>query len=251
MKISTIKSKTPTVLSICILIIVWKIISQIVDSEIILPSPEKTFEQVALILKSDDFFRIIMTSMKRGLIGFFLSSVLGVITGIITGMNKFIEKMLEPFLIIIKSTPVMSIILLSLIWFETENVPIFVGFLIMFPILCINVSEGIKNIDQDLIQVAKMYGAKDFRIVLEIYLPSIAPFLVSGISTGMGIGWKAIIAAEVLSQPKYGIGMSLYTSKIYIETADVFAWTMIAIIVSFLFEKGIRIVEKKLVRHVK
>ncbi len=82
-----------------------------------------------------------------------------------------------------------------------------------FPIICTNVIEGIKNIDIKLIEMAKIYKIKKYRIIREIYLPSMVPFLIAAISTSFGIGWKVVIAAEVLSQPKYAIGTSLQTFK--------------------------------------
>lgn len=248
MKIFTIKNKFPTLLSLLILIINWKIVSEIVDSEMILPSPKVTWISFMALLKSKTFLKTVMATVIRGLSGFLLSCILGLGVGILTGISQFLEKVMEPFLIMIKSTPVMSIIILALIWFETDHVPIFVSFLVAFPIICTNVSEGIKSVDQKIIQMAKIYHVKKWRILLEIYIPSIVSFFIAGLSTAMGIGWKAVIAAEVLSQPKFAIGTSLYLSKIYIETENVFAWTMVAIILSFLFEKGLRIMGQKMIR---
>ncbi|WP_168198368.1 ABC transporter permease [Crassaminicella thermophila] len=249
MKISTIiKNKFPTVLSILILIFIWKVISEVVASKMILPSPEATWISFIDLLKSKTFLKIVIATVIRGLIGFLLSCIFGLAVGILTGISEFLEKLMQPFLVMIKSTPVMSIIILALIWFETDNVPIFVSLLVSFPIICANVSEGIKSVDKKIIQMAKIYRVKKWRILLEIYLPSIVSFFIAGISTAMGIGWKATVAAEVLSQPKFAIGTSLYTSKIYIETENVFAWTVVAIILSFIFEKGLRILGQKMIR---
>ena len=249
MKIFTIiKSKFPTILSILILITIWKIISEIIDSEIIVPSPEETFKSLILILKSKAFLKTVMATVIRGWMGFLLSCILGLIVGMLAGINCFLEKMIQPLLVVIKATPVMSIILIALRWFKTDIVPIFVSFLVAFPIICLNVMEGIKSVDVKIIQMAKIYKVKKWRIIIEIYIPAIMSFLVAGFSTAMGIGWKAVIAAEVLSQPKYAIGKSLQMAKSYIEIADVFAWTAVAILLSFIFENAIRIMENKIVR---
>ncbi|MCT4619461.1 MAG: ABC transporter permease subunit [Marinisporobacter sp.] len=249
MKISIIiKNKFPTILSIFILIFTWKIISGIIASEMILPSPEVTYKSMLILIKSEDFFKTVFMTIERGMIGFFLSCTLGLGIGLLTGSNLFLEKLIEPILVVIKSTPVMSIIILALIWFRTDYVPIFVSFLVSFPIICVNVSEGIKSIDIKLLEMAKIYGVKKYRMVLEIYLPAITSYFMAGVSTAMGIGWKAVIAAEVLSQPTLAIGTSLYNSKVYIETENVLAWTVIAVILSFIFERGIRMLEKKMIR---
>ncbi|WZL73457.1 ABC transporter permease subunit [Clostridiaceae bacterium 35-E11] len=249
MRISTIiKNKFPTILSIVLLILLWKIISGLFSSEMIMPSPEVTLKHLFLIFQSKNFLQTVASTLIRGVIGFVISGTLGLIVGISAGMNKFGEKLVEPFLVTIKATPVMSIILITLIWFQSNHVPIFVSFLVAFPIICGNVLEGIKSVDVSIVQMAKIYHIPKWRILLEIYFPSIVSYLVAGFSTAMGIGWRAVIAAEVLSQPQYAIGTSLQTAKIYLETPNVFAWTLLAIFFSFLFEQGIRTLEKKIIR---
>jgi NitT/TauT family transport system permease protein len=246
MKISiTKKDRLYTVLSFALLLAIWKTISVIINSAIIIPSPESTLISLLNLIKTRDFFVIILFSLERGLIGFAVSFVLGLLVGFAAGFNRVFSKIFEPFLVIIRSTPVMTIILIALIWFKANNVPIFASFLMSFPIICTNVMEGIKNIDPKLLEMAQIYKIKRTRVIKEIYLPSIVPFLTAAISTSFGIGWKVVIAAEVLSQPKYAIGSSLQNSKIYLNINDVFAWTIIAILIGYLFERLIRFIEKK------
>lgn len=237
-----------TLISFILIIAIWKISSLFISSEIILPSPEKTIMSLFGLLKTKDFFIIILVSLERGLIGFIISLILGILAGFFSGFNKIFNKIFEPILVIIRSTPVMSVILIALIWFKSNNVPIFASFLMSFPIICTNVKEGINNIDTRLVDMAVIYKIKKRRIISEIYLPSIVPFLIAAISTSFGIGWKVVIAAEVLSQPKYAIGTSLQNSKLYLNIDEVFAWTIIAILIGYLFEKIIRFIEKKSVK---
>jgi NitT/TauT family transport system permease protein len=249
MKISTTKwYGLFTLISVISLIIIWKLISLIINSAIIFPSPESTLVSLYNLVKTREFFLIILSSMERGIIGFIFSFILGTVIGFAAGFNKIFNKLLEPFLVIIRSTPVMSIILVALIWFKANNVPIFASFLMSFPIICTNVIEGIHNIDIRLIQMAKIYKIKKWRIIGEIYFPSLAPFLIAAVSTAFGIGWKVVIAAEVLSQPKYAIGTSLQLSKIYLNIDEVFAWTIIAILVGYIFEKLVRLIEKSTIK---
>jgi NitT/TauT family transport system permease protein len=140
----------------------------------------------------------------------------------------------------------MSIILLALIWFGSELVPVFVVFLIAFPIMAINVIEGVKNIDVKLLEMAKVYNIRFVKRAKDIYFPSILPYMIAGTSNALGIGWKVAISAEVLSHPAFGVGTELYEAKIFLETGMVFAWTLVAIIVGFMLEKLLRILERKL-----
>ncbi len=249
MRTSTTRSEKYYILiSLILLLALWKIISLIIDADIILPSPENTFISFYNLVITRDFSRILLFSLIRGFLGFMISFFLGITFGFLSGTNKYFGKLFEPFLIIIRSTPIMSIILIALIWFRATNVPVFASFLVSFPIICMNVTEGIKNIDVNLIQMAQVYNINKIRVFKEIYFPSILPFLLAGISTAAGIGWKAVIAAEVLSQPEYALGTSMQVSRIYLDTESVFAWTIIAILISFLSERVIRKFEKSIVK---
>lgn len=237
-----------TLASVIFLIVAWKLISLIIGSAIIFPSPESTLISLFNLVKTREFFLIILSSLERGIIGFILSFILGTAVGFAAGFNKTFNKLLEPVLVIIRSTPVMSVILIALIWFRATNVPIFASFLMSFPIICTNVVEGIRSIDIRLLQMAKIYKIKKIRIIGEVYLPSLVPFLIAAVSTAFGIGWKVVIAAEVLSQPKYAIGTSLQLSKIYLNIDEVFAWTIVAVFIGYIFERLVRLIEKYTVK---
>src|SRR5574344_2112773 len=95
--------------------------------------------------------------------------------------------------------------------------------------------------------VAMFYKVNRKRIIREVYVPAIMPFIVSGISTAIGIGWRAIIVGEVLSQPKYGIGTDMHAAQLFLKVEVLIAWTVIAVLLSWLFEKLIRLGESKIV----
>lgn len=130
----------------------------------------------------------------------------------------------------------MSIIIIALIWFQSGRVPIFVCFLMCFPIIWTNAVEGIRQVSKDLLQMAKVYRVNRSLIIRRIYIPSIRPYLIAGVTTALGLGWKVTVAAEVLSNPKFSIGGNLYGAKVYLESSQLFAWTSVVIILSFAFE---------------
>lgn len=246
MKNSTIKSSYPALLSILILLLIWGAISTGIGSEIILPSPEAVFKELIKIIQSADFLPTVFTTILRAFSAFLIACIFGIFAGILTGFSKFAYSLTRPLLIVIMSAPIISFILLALIWFKSDNVPIFATFLMTFPIITTNVREGIRNVDKGLIEMADIYRIRKWRVLSEIYLPSIASYLMAAVSTAVGLGWKVVVTSEVLSQPQFAIGTSLQNSKIYLETSGVFAWTLIAVTLSFIFEILIRTLEKGL-----
>jgi NitT/TauT family transport system permease protein len=109
------------------------------------------------------------------------------------------------------------------------------------------VIDGIRSVDRDIIEMARFYRISRSRIISEVYIPAIMPFIISGASSAMGIGWRAIIIGEVLSQPKYGIGTMMQAEQTFLNVDAVIAWTIIAVLISYGFEKIIRWSEHKIV----
>jgi len=241
------KNKIISFISVLLLLVIWKIISIIYNSDLILPSPETTLISILKLVLSKNFLLIVGITILRGLIGFSISILLGVALGIFAGVNETFHAFLKPILISIRSTPVISLILLALIWFKINTVPIFIGFLTMFPFICTNVIDGIRNVDKDLIEMSHFYKLNKINIVKNLYIPAITPYIFSGASSAMGIGWRAIIIGEVLSQPQYGIGTFMQTAQTYLLVNEVIAWTLIAIGISYMFEVLIRKIEKLII----
>ncbi len=247
MKNAFSKTRIISLISILILIGLWKVASVLYGSELILPSPESTVIASFKLVISKNFIVIIGATVLRGIIGFIISFILGVSLGILAGINRSFNAFLKPILVTIRSIPVISLILLALIWFRVDLVAVFIAFLTMFPFICTNVIDGIKNVDHDLIEMSRIYKVNQLKIVKEVYLPAITPFIFSGASSAMGFGWRAIIIGEVLSQPKFGIGTLMQTAQTYLIVNEVIAWTIIAVIISYLFEMIIRRIEKLIV----
>lgn len=239
------KSSHPLVLSILLLFAVWKLLSIWVAAEILLPSPEKTLVTLYRIVFEPGFLLLIGHTVARSLIGFFIALIIGLILGIIGGTYKPAFTLLMPLVSVTKATPTMSVILLALIWMHTEIAPILVGFLVIFPMIYTNVVEGIRSIDVKLLEMASIYKIKRKRIIYEIYLPSLSSYLVASATSAMGLNLKVVIAAEVLSQPENCIGTSLYMEQINLNTAGVFAWTIIAILISSIFDYSLNLFHKR------
>lgn len=235
-------------LSVVLMIGIWKIVSMRYGSDFILPSPEKTLSTAFALFSDASFMKVVGATVLRGLIGFALAVLLGIGLGIPAGISPGFRAFLSPVLVVIRSIPVIAFILMALIWFSSDTVPVFIGFLTMFPLVCTNVIEGIKNVDKNLIEMAKLYRVERSRIIREVYIPAITPFLFSGASNALGIGWRAIIVGEVLSQPQYGIGTVMHSAQTFLNMDVLIAWTLLAVLISYIFEQVIRGCERLTVK---
>jgi NitT/TauT family transport system permease protein len=233
---SILHNKSRKIYIILFWLVVWEVLSLIINQEIYLPSPFSTFNALVDLLKTKDTYITIFYSTYRTLSGFFVSCLFGIIIGYLCGTNQFFYDLFTPFIGIIRTIPVMSIIIIAIMWFKDSNVPIFVAFLMCFPIIWTNTVSGIRSTDQKLLQMCQIYNIKKIRVIKSVYFYSVLPYVKAAMISALGIGWKVTSAAEVLSLPKYSIGRYLYDSKVYLEIPDLFAWTVIIITLSYFFE---------------
>lgn len=217
---------------------VWQLAYVIIQKDIYLPSPVDVFVKLQELILLKTFWISTAYTMYRVAVGLFLSILLGVVLGFLASVNRLVFDLLFPAVSAIKSTPVMSFIIIALIWFSSTNVPIFICFLMCFPIIYTNVIEGIRNVDGKLLEMATMFRVRKMTIIKNIYIPSIKPYILAASLTALGLGWKVSVAAEVLSHPRFAIGSNLYSAKVYLDSAELFAWTIVVILLSLFLESA-------------
>jgi len=230
------KSYFEKILPILFWLIVWVLVSKIINQVLYFPSPLVTLKALGQLMVNKNFFISIFSTVSRVFIGLVLANVLGILLGLVCGLEKWAFDLMRPMMTFIRSTPVMSLIIIALIWFQSNHVPIFISFLMCFPIIWTNIVEGFKKVDQDLIEMGKIYQISRMKLVKDIYIPSLLPFYIAGFNNALGIAWKVTVAAEVLSHPRFAIGTNLHDSKVYLDTPSLFAWTLVIVILSFFFE---------------
>ncbi len=222
--------------SICTILVIWEVLSIIVGNDVKLPSPVDTVRALYMIITDEMFFISISNTMLRVVKSFSISFVIAVILGILSGFFNPVYYLLKPILLVQRSIPTMAVILLSLIWLNREISPILVGSLIVFPVLYASVVSSIRQVDKKLIEMVTVYKLDIKRKIRYLYIPSIKESLITISAVAVSLCIKVTIAAEVLSQPRYSIGTSFQLEKASINTAGVFAWAIIAILIASLFE---------------
>lgn len=209
-----------------------------------MPPPESAFRRLLQMLPHTSFWAALGATALRALYGFIISFGAALGVGIAAGSLKIFRLLVQPLLTILRATPVMSIILLGMLWFVTDLVPVFVTFLMVFPLVCANVIEGVGQIDRKLLAMGKAYRLGWRVRLVHIVLPSLVPFLLTAANAGLGMAWKVTIAAEVLSQPRRAVGTGIQYAQLNLETAEVMAWTAAAVILSSFTEQILGALER-------
>ncbi|MDE7478763.1 MAG: ABC transporter permease subunit [Lachnospiraceae bacterium] len=217
--------------------IVWQLVSMWLDSDILLVSPVRVVCRLGQLMLTAVFWKSVFFTLSHIASGFLLAVMAGIILAAVSSYYTRIRELLTPVILIIKSVPVASFIILALIWFSSRNLSILIVFLMVLPIIYTNVLGGIRSVDRQLLEMAQVFQMPRHRVARYIYLPQILPFFYSACSVSLGLSWKAGVAAEVIGIPKGSIGERLQQAKVYLDTPDLFAWTLVIVTASLIFEK--------------
>lgn len=217
-------------------IAVWEAVYLIIDRDVYFPSPLSVVLSLVNLLDEKSTWLVIGWSVYRTLMALVLAVALGVVLGMACGLNRTMYDLINPLIVIFKSTPVVSVIIIAIIWFHATDVPIFSGFLMCFPIVFTSTVAGIRNTDPKLIEMCSFYKVRRFDMLKSLYFRSSVPYINSSVVSAIGICWKAVAAAEVLSMPRYSIGANLFFAKTALDPALLFAWTFIIILLSYFLE---------------
>ena len=228
-----------TWLAACALwIVAWQAASLLVGSDILLAGPLDTCAHLVTILTSGKFFPALWFSFSRIAGGFLAAFVLGVALGFAAHGMRWLRELLAPLVLSFKSVPVACIVVLLLIWVGSREVSGLAVFLMAFPALYLSTVEGLGQVDPKVDEMLTVFGVGEVRRFLAHTWPSVLPYLVAMGKNACGMAWKAGVAAELIGSPLGSMGERIYQAKILLETADLFAWTVIVVVASFAFERA-------------
>lgn len=217
-------------------LLVWEAAYLLIGRDVYFPAPLAVLRLFLGLLAEKKTWQIVAVSTYRTAYALLLSVVLGVSTGLVCGLSRRLYELLNPLVVVLKSTPVVSVIILAILWFPSSQVPVFSGLLMCYPIVFVSTVAGIRNTDPKLKEMASFYRLRGRDKLFSLYLPSARPYISASIVSAIGICWKAVAAAEVLSMPRNAIGANLFFAKTALDPALLFAWTAMIILLSFVFE---------------
>lgn len=225
---------------------VWALAAHNFGKPLLFPSPLSVLETLGKLLVTKEFYLITAKSISSILFGTISAILCACILVIVTARIRFVRELIHPIMAVVKATPVASFIILMLLFLGPVKIPTFITFLIVLPIVWTNLDEGIRNIDTQLLEVAKMYRFSLSKRLRVLIFPSIKPYFLSACKTSIGLAWKAGVAAEIIAMPQGTIGTMIGEAKLYIMSAEMFAWTLTVVLLSLAIEFGVSYLFTKL-----
>ena len=217
---------------------IWQLLDMVIDNRLVLAGPIRVAQALVEQIGQPDFWVICGASFGRIALGFLLSFVVGFLLALVSCRHRLFRDFVDPIISLLRTIPVASFIILLLIWVGNQALTVFLAFFIVLPLIYTNMVTGFESVDRQMLEMARVYGLSRWRTFLYIYRPAFMPFLMSSTKISLGMTWKSGIMAEVLATPKPSIGKEMATARTFLDTPDLLAWTVVVMVLSFLFEKA-------------
>lgn len=231
---------------------VWQLASVLIGHEVLLASPWRVCVTLAGLVRRADFWAVVTASFGRIACGFFLAAVCGALLAAAAAASGLLRALFAPLMLLSRAVPVVSFIILALLWVGSGGLSVVISFLMVLPVVYTNTLQGIDLTDRQLLDMAQVFHLRWWQRLGSIYLPQVLPHFSAACSMGVGLAFKSGIAAEVIGLPGGSIGEKLYQAKIYLSTGEVLAWTAVIVLLSVLFaylvRRALRLLQRRLCR---
>ncbi|RBQ26009.1 MULTISPECIES: ABC transporter permease [Arcobacteraceae] len=224
-----------SIASIFLFLALWDFGHQIYG-DLILPSPKDTFIALNEILHNPEMIENIFITIKRAMIGFGLAILVGSILGLLAGLFITASIMSRPIVTILFGMPPIAWIVLAMIWFGMSDMTVvFTVFIASFPIVFVGALQGTRTIEGDLKQMVDSFHLPFSMKLFDLYLPHIFSYIFPAYISALGMSWKIVVMAELLSSSD-GLGSSLAIARSQLDTPTALALVTIMIASLLLIE---------------
>ncbi|MBI2954302.1 MAG: ABC transporter permease [Chloroflexi bacterium] len=226
------------ILSVIVLLAIWKLISSFYPPTL-LPGPDLVAVRIGELILEGDFFVHVYHTVARVFVGFALALFTSIFLGIAMGTSVHLENFLDTYVLVGLTIPGLSWALIALMFFGiTEIAPVFAIFVVTSPMITVNMWQGTKAIDKELLEMGKAFRAERSALVREIIIPQLLPHIFAATRFGFALAWKVVVLSEMFGLSN-GVGYMINQSFSVFSMVSVLAWTVAFTVVMFLFEFGV------------
>jgi len=227
--------KLKFLIPLSVVMLLWQIFSIHYGEQLVPPPVSVGSEAVNLLAVKENWYDIFIT-LFRGVAGMAISFCLGFILGLPSGMSRNFMTMISPLVVASQGCPPIIWISLLMVWAGMSSiVPVAVIVISLVPVIFFNIAQGVASLEERLFSMAKIYRVSNTRILKDILLPGIRPYIFSSLSYSLSVAWKVTATAEFFGAPA-GIGSRLYWSYRYLDMNQLFFWALVLIIIGFSIE---------------
>jgi len=231
-------------LSLAVVLIVWELYGRSVNP-VLFTYPTAIARAFVELVSKGELQRYLLQSLEVFLYGFAFAVIVGIPLGIFLARSTTLSLAVEPYLLAIYSTPMVAFIPLIVLWFGFRVfAKVVIVFLFMvFPIL-LNTQQGVKNLNQDLLEVARSFCSSERQLWRDLIIPSALPFILAGINLAIGRGLVGMVVAEFFTSVA-GLGYMIVQYANSFETAKLFVPIVVLMALGVILIGLIKVIERK------
>lgn len=239
-----------SLLGFVIVLFVWDFAVRMTNAAIVMPSPidvgNKFLDSLVNPIGKYVLWQHALFSLRRVMVGFSLAAAIGITLGIVMGRSMLAEAIIRPIFEIFRPIPGIAWIPMAILWFGIgEKAKYFIIFMGGLSHLVINTYAGAIRVDNELIGVAQMLGAKSKHIFFRVVLPSCIPYVFAGLQVALSTCWMAVLAAEMVSSTE-GLGFIIISGMESTNTTLIFVGILSIAIIGLFLATTIRAIERRL-----
>lgn len=248
-----VQNKKRDTLAFCLGLVLLGVLVQLAGAAkgdaLVFPGVDEILTAFARLITTGETYRMILTTLGHLVVSMAASTVIGVALGMLQGMLPFVRRLLAPTMILLRSMPMVILIVIIMVVTDYGRVPVLASSLILIPMIAEAACEGCVRIDRELIDVYRMNASFNGRVLMQVYLPLMAGYLRQGYINAVGMGVKLAVSTEYLVQTRNSLGKAVYSSAYFSEYQDIYAYALIMILLVLLVSEGplmlMRIAEKR------
>ncbi len=246
MKLSKILGSILALITIILFFIFWELLANLeIVQTALFSKPSLIFAEI--FTNYNEIISHLLFTLYRLLVSFFIAMIIGIFFGMLMGYNRFIYTFFNPLITTIMAIPGIAMAPVFIIWFGFGDPTIItIGIIVAFFPIVYNAAMGVRSIDKNHVNAAKIMGAGKKHLFLKVYLPHSLTYIINGIKLGLARCWRTIIAVEFIAATGYGLGYMIWDAYEYLNVTVVYAGIIILAVLFFAMEKTIiRDLEKR------
>jgi NitT/TauT family transport system permease protein len=211
-------------LALAALVAAWQLLSWRLG-EVRMPAPSSVARALWDVLLHEAFFHHAQATLTRVVFGMLLSVTLALVVGMAMGLFRPVERFVRPYVVIGLTVPALATALIAVLVVGINNwAPIVTIVFTTAPVLTLNIWQGTKAIDRDLLAMSASFNASRWLTLRHVLLPQLVPYLLAGMRMGLSLAWKIVVLSEAFGLPD-GVGHRIQVSFSEYSLRDVMAWT--------------------------
>ena len=201
---------------------------------LVFPSVWEILKAFIRLLTTGRTYTLIWTTLRHLIMSMAISTLIGISIGLAQGMSDFVRNLFKPLTIMLRSIPMIVLIVIIMVVAKYKYVPVIAPSLVLIPVISEATCEGARRIDGELVDVYRMNSNFNFSILMHVYLPLMAGYLKQAYINAVGMGIKLTVSTEYLVQTRNSLGKAVHSSSYFNEYQDIYAYALVMILLIIL-----------------